>query len=183
LCFRFWPPGGPAKYQTGPKFGLRVSLTYSDTCTKICVNSSSGHKAGPANGRRRGGRRTHRAQQVRPKMTSRACPCIVIGTNIVVTKEHHIALASRLHGTKMKNFHIRSRSTPSILMVAKTTRLILHRGRIIFTHTFLIRCGCEFDSDLLVFSRCRVNVPCSMNIMPYMSIMRACLQHYVTTNC
>jgi hypothetical protein len=25
--FLFWPPGGQAKNQTGPKFGLRVTLT------------------------------------------------------------------------------------------------------------------------------------------------------------
>jgi hypothetical protein len=27
LCSRFWPPGGQAKNQTGPKFGMRVTLT------------------------------------------------------------------------------------------------------------------------------------------------------------
>jgi hypothetical protein len=26
LCFRFWPPGGQAKNQIGPKLGLRVTL-------------------------------------------------------------------------------------------------------------------------------------------------------------
>jgi hypothetical protein len=27
LCFRFWPPGGQAKNQIGPKFGLLGQVT------------------------------------------------------------------------------------------------------------------------------------------------------------
>jgi hypothetical protein len=44
LCFRFCPPGGQAKYHTGPKFGLWVTLTKWYRCTKFQVNSSSGYK-------------------------------------------------------------------------------------------------------------------------------------------
>jgi hypothetical protein len=44
-CFWFWPPGGQAKNQTGPKFCLWV--------TKFWVNSSSGYKTCCANRWRR----------------------------------------------------------------------------------------------------------------------------------
>jgi hypothetical protein len=52
LCFRFWPPGGQTKNQTGPKLGMWVTLTQWYICTKIRVNCSSGYETCPANGRR-----------------------------------------------------------------------------------------------------------------------------------
>jgi ribonuclease HII len=41
----------------------------------------------------------------------------------LVTKDHHIAHVSRLHGKKMKQIHTGYGSTPRILMVAKECQI------------------------------------------------------------